>query len=204
MKWARFSIARLMGFVLVAGLGLAGLKGANEAWAGAYFTLMIVGLTLAILNAAQARGKARAFWAGFAISGWVYFLLIFSAVGPNRMSQPQLSTELLIDRLEPAIYPSTAASNTITFTPMPYLIQATPATPAGPSPLVATYTTISTKLGSMAVLPTNMAPLHYRQIAHSLATLLVGAIGGFYSLWLAGRRERREADLVADLSPSSP
>jgi hypothetical protein len=49
-----------------------------------------------------------------------------------------------------------------------------------------------------------MVRVHFSQVAHSLTALLIGMLGGSYSLWLFARRERREAEPVAEVSPSSP
>ena len=77
MKRMRFSIAGLMGFVLIFALGFAGLKAADETWASICFTLVVVALILAILTAVQSRGKARAYWVGFAVAGSAYAGLVF-------------------------------------------------------------------------------------------------------------------------------
>ena len=46
MVWHRVSVARLMGFILVAAIGIAALKDSSETWAG----VMLLG-TLGLLGA---------------------------------------------------------------------------------------------------------------------------------------------------------
>ncbi len=229
MKRMRFSIAGLMGFVLVAALGFGGLKGADETWASGCYTLIVAALILAVLTALQSRERNRAYWAGFAIAGWVYFGVVFGTFGPFRVIPPQLLTELLFDRLEAMMHPNDSitlgAFTTVTATvspPSPVAISGTltgstsnpappalpvpvppPALPAPPvPPTIAFASTASPRW--MMMPPTNMSRIHFSQVAHSLMVLVVGMLGGFYSAWLWARRERREADLVAEVSPSSP
>ncbi len=72
MRTVRFSIAGLMGAVLVAAVGLAALRIASPIWAGAMLLLTYVVLGLAILCAVL-RGRAeRAWWLGFCVFGWGY------------------------------------------------------------------------------------------------------------------------------------
>ena len=72
MRTVRFSIARLMGAVLVAAVGLAALRNASPIWAGAMVLSTYVVLGLAILCAVL-RGRAeRAWWLGFCVFGWGY------------------------------------------------------------------------------------------------------------------------------------
>ncbi len=232
MKWMRFSIAGLMGFVLIAALGFGGLKAANEYWASGCFTLMVVALVVAILNAVQGRGKDRAYWAGFAISGWIYYGIVFAwAANPGR-SYPFLPV-MVFEKLEPLFHPelsnfSVSSSSgafytigTTTFTPTPMPI-------APPAPLkiaISSSPTVSTGVPTpiltpptppialaapparpvaLTMPPTDMTWLHYSRVAHSLTALLVGMLGGTYSAWQFARRERREAEAAPEVSPSSP
>ena len=180
---------------------------------------MIVALTLAILQALQARGRDRAYWAGFAVTGWVYFAIIFG-MGAESVATPPFLTELLFNRLETLIHPETANTfaptltyTTTTLTPPP------PPAIAITGSLTSSVSTVPTPApaATLAPLPppptapflwmtpTNMKLIHYRQVAHSLTAVLAGIIGGWTSLWLFARRERREAQNLSDeVSPSSP
>jgi hypothetical protein len=75
MRKPRFSIAGLMGTVLVAAIGLAALKNASEAWAGGMFLLACVILALALVGAIVRGGDWRAWWLGFSFFGWGYMAL---------------------------------------------------------------------------------------------------------------------------------
>ncbi len=101
----RFSIAALMGIVVVCAVGIAALRYASELWENILFTLTLGLLAFALLGAIYRRGPRRAFWVGFALIGWGYLLLGF---GPWCAEQvrPHLITTWLVDRLYPSIAPS--------------------------------------------------------------------------------------------------
>lgn len=82
MRTPRFSIAGLMGIVLVTSLGLAALASASEAWAGAMLLLQWAILALAVVGAICRQGPARAWWLGFLLFGWGYQRLAASSAIP--------------------------------------------------------------------------------------------------------------------------
>src|SRR4051794_2295591 len=63
----RLSIAGMMLLVAVVALGVMGLREGTEPWASAAFTLTVVILLGAILNAVHGQGSRRAFWGGFGL-----------------------------------------------------------------------------------------------------------------------------------------
>ncbi len=77
MKILRVSIARSMGIVLLAAVGLAALRNPTIVWASSLFTLVVVLLCTAVLGAIAVRGPARLTWTGFAVFGWVYLGIAF-------------------------------------------------------------------------------------------------------------------------------
>jgi hypothetical protein len=228
MKRMRFSIGGLMGFVLVAALGFGGLKAATEYWASGCFTLMAIVLVAAILNAVQGRGKGRAYWSGFAVSGWIYFVLVFVSFG-NSVSVYPLLPVVLFEKLEPLIHPELPAysvNGMIMQSPPTFLPGPPPTAPIAPiaPPMPATPTDPAASTDDSVPMPIapitpppipttlpyptspwdDMTLVHYSRVAHSLTALLVGMLGGLYSAWLFGRREHREADPAPAVSPSSP
>ncbi len=71
----RFSIAWLMGVILVAGIGFAALRNPSEDWAGAML-LVTVGAVMIVAAGALCRGREeRAGWLGFALFGGGYLVL---------------------------------------------------------------------------------------------------------------------------------
>jgi len=242
LKMARVSIAGLMGFVLVAALGFAGLKQATELWASGFQAGTVIALILGVLTAIQARGRGRAFWSGFAIAGWVYFLLVFGVLTPTELRSPTPLTQYWLDRLEAILHPSpgfgrigityvtqgnvttaplTFSTSTMTPTGPPPLLAPTPLLTPAPAPVpapasapapvpelapapvgVLTGTVYSAPM-IFPTVPANTISTNFRQISHSLATLLLAFLGGLYSLILADRRVWRE-EAARAVSPSSP
>ena len=99
MRTSRFSIAGLMGAVLVAAVGLAALRSASPIWAGAMLLLTYVVLGLAILCAVL-RGRARrAWWLGFCVFGWGY-LGLRGESGPG-VDSIKLPTTAMLEALGP-------------------------------------------------------------------------------------------------------
>src|SRR3954468_630295 len=79
MQRHRFSIAAMMVAVIILALGLAALQAGTSFWLKAVYTATLVVLLLAIIGARyRPRGEA-AFWFGFAVFGWGYFLM---GIGP--------------------------------------------------------------------------------------------------------------------------
>jgi hypothetical protein len=226
MRNMRFSIAGLMGFVVVAALGFGGLKASDESWASGCYTLLVAALVVAVITAFQSIGRKRAYWAGFAIAGSVYFGFVFGTLGTSKVTPPQFLTELLFDRLEAMVHPTGLGITfgTITVSSVTGTSGAAPATPApatftyattgsvGTPPPLSPPSTVSPPISlaappapPMFMMPaTIMSRVHFSQVAHSLTAMLVGMAGGYYAAWLFVRRERRETSTAPELTPSSP
>ena len=76
MRNLRFTIAGLMGAVLVAAVGLSALRNASETWAGVMFLVTYGVLGLAIVGAICRGFPERAWWLGFFVFGWGYLSLV--------------------------------------------------------------------------------------------------------------------------------
>ncbi len=76
MKFPKFRLRNLMGSILMGSLCFASLRYASATWAGSVLFLTIGLLSWGILAAIYRQGAERAFWIGFALLGWVYFVLI--------------------------------------------------------------------------------------------------------------------------------
>src|SRR5262245_32269590 len=72
----QFRFRTLLVAVALVGLGITALLNASSTWAHDLLFATIVLLTLAIPLACYRPGEKRAFWAGFALFGWVYLLLL--------------------------------------------------------------------------------------------------------------------------------
>jgi hypothetical protein len=76
MPRPRISLASLLGIIAVIALGLAGMMSASSVWTTAAATVTLALLLTALLGARLLDGIDRAFWAGFALFGWTYLLLV--------------------------------------------------------------------------------------------------------------------------------
>lgn len=92
----RASILGLMCVVLFIAVGVAALREANDLWASCLFTLTLVVLGLACLGAAFRRGYRRAYYAGFAASGFGYLFLCYAPWAASEV-RPHLATEKLLE-----------------------------------------------------------------------------------------------------------
>jgi hypothetical protein len=73
----RYRLSSLLGVVAACGVGFAALTG-GHLWFSGLFTLTIAGLLIAALGAMFRREPARAFFAGAALCGSAYLLLVYS------------------------------------------------------------------------------------------------------------------------------
>jgi hypothetical protein len=101
MPKLRFSIAGLMGIVLVAAVGLAALVSPSPIWAGATFLVTCGVLGLAIVGALYRRGAPQVWWIGFCVFGWGYLILV--ATSGSAFRSPQLPTSQILAALLPRL-----------------------------------------------------------------------------------------------------
>lgn len=84
LRKMRFTIARLMGVVLVMGLGSVALRFSSETWAGVMLLVTCGVLLLAFVGAACRGTRERAWWLGFALFGSGYLAMAHWTSGFNR------------------------------------------------------------------------------------------------------------------------
>src|SRR5579883_3392587 len=169
----RVSIAGLMAFVAIAGLGMVGLKEGTEFWASTAFTVTILILAGSVLSVAYSRGARRATWIGFAVFGWGY--LIWN-LGPwSDSGLPKPLTNPLLSALHEQIHP------------VPQYIP-NPNYPGQPSPS-GTITDVGPYEPQFIPKPGSVEwqgdSTSYLQVGQCLATLLFGCIGAAWSRGIA-------------------
>jgi hypothetical protein len=103
MRSIRFSIAGLMGIVLVAAVGLAALRNASPTWAGAMGLLTCGILALAVVGLLCRGRTERPWWLGVCLFGWGY--LVLSSHWSETLAS-MLPTTRLLEILEPWLGPS--------------------------------------------------------------------------------------------------
>ena len=78
MRPLRFTLSALLLTVLPIATASAALGTGSYLWAETTFTFTIAVLLFATLGAAFRRDDRRVFWAGFAVFGWAYWVLMFA------------------------------------------------------------------------------------------------------------------------------
>ncbi|MHB1557833.1 MAG: hypothetical protein ACYC61_10155 [Isosphaeraceae bacterium] len=92
----RFSIARLMGVVILAAMGVAALRQSSEAWAGSMLLITLGAIAIALTGAFTREPAERAGWLGFALFGGGYLALAYATSTPNS-TLPTLSLAQAIE-----------------------------------------------------------------------------------------------------------
>jgi hypothetical protein len=157
----RFSIRGLSAIVLFLGFGFGALRGATIGWVAASILLAVLVLCVTTLGALVRRGPSRPAWVGFALFGWVYFLLHFGpwadwkrGFGPAHFTTWAIDA-LLLPRLAPELQEGTTA--------------------AGFEGYVKVK---SGRSGSLVC-----------AVSHALGSLLFGCVGSLSGFLLAARRD---------------
>ncbi|SIO27235.1 hypothetical protein SAMN05444166_3380 [Singulisphaera sp. GP187] len=181
MARGRLSILSPMSIVVVIAIGFAALKKPTELWASAIFTLALVVFLTSILGAAACRGRSRMTWLGSALFGGAYLALCFGAcprINNEGLRPPPLLVTVLLNKLKSDGYLvakdwTVAAvilpqnSSQLSVSPNEYEVNVAIAPPRN---TFLTYTDLKF----------DVSP--YKQISHSIGSLLFAAIGGLLSL----------------------
>jgi hypothetical protein len=94
MRRPRLSIAGLMFAVLWTAVAIAALRTPSRLWAAVLLSAILAALTFSLLGALHARGPSRAFWSGFAISGWLFFAVHYAPWLDEHLGPCLVSTSL--------------------------------------------------------------------------------------------------------------
>jgi hypothetical protein len=208
MNRMRFSIASLLVWVALLGVGITALRSASPLWANALFSLAIGTLTVSILAAVYRKGRRRAFWVGFATCGWVYMLL---SLGPDSdaLASPFLITTAILDLLYPKVVPPPAAAPAgpgmgpgpaamvqprrweVRVFKTGGLVGGWPMTPVPPRSPWAAWTATDRETGSGTTIGgvSFAIPDSFQRIGHSLFCLLAALIGGMITRYLYSTRD---------------
>jgi hypothetical protein len=100
----RLSIGRLCQLIAAVGVSLAALRHASSPWATLVFTTALAMLGYATLGAILRRKERRAFWIGFAATGWLYMLVSYCPVVSDFLRN-NLATQRWLEWLHPRFIP---------------------------------------------------------------------------------------------------
>ncbi len=127
MNRFHFSVRGLLVFVAYVAVGCAAFFNASPLWASACFTVASILLLAAIVGAICRRGRAQAFWLGFAVVGHGYALLAGTGAGfdtPISLMTGLLNTDReghrlvttrLLDWTYEKLYPAAAVGTGVGF-----------------------------------------------------------------------------------------
>lgn len=217
----RYSLGSLFLALLYLSIGCAALVNATGMWPQVAVTMSVAMLVLFSLGAIFWAERRQVFSIGFSVTGWLYFLLVFSSVANIR---PYLLTDsathqLLItmhsDRTQQfsLVYQSvttpggpTSPQNSL---PNSTGILRSPSVARGnaPGPLYAApaiQTNASGANSAFYLLSSGQPTVDlqsFSNIGHSLWTIIVAFVGGITAQLLA--RSRRRADVVEHQGESS-
>ncbi len=182
MMRARFSIRGLMLAIVLLAMGFAALRTPSPFWGNVWFSVALAGVTLAVPAAVCTRDADKAFWCGFAVCGWVYFV---ASVGPWISSETsyQLLTTTVLDIAAPHIIQRDyLLRNYMTaFNP--------PSAPQAPSPWQI-WNLPDFSLGERWHIgyATLQCPVLYLRIGHAAFCLVVAFFGGEAARYLYATR----------------
>ena len=208
----RFSLLHFLIVITLLAVGLGALaSGSRLASSGAY-TLFLGLIGLALAGALLVRGESRPFWIGFAVFGWMYFLLAFET---SPSPQPNWSSTWLSGtRYNYYGSESPGGSHFITTEIIDYLEEHLTGSREVGSKVMAQWTsgnfysgTIQSYDGSVymiawddgstatAVVPAGIKGYtpYARLSGHSLFGALAGLLGGILSTVLFGTRQSKES-----------
>ena len=199
MQGFSFSMRHLLVGVLLVALSLAALQSDSAAVAGLVFTISLALLSLAIVGVASRRGRARVFWLGFAVFGWVYVFTAFGLGGPQGSlrwyNRPELLTSQLLDmysRLRVPYKYKVGAKVVAEWRGGSYFPGTIRQVNAGQF-LVAWDDGDTPLWVSSAQIQGNSDT--YQKIGHALFCPVIGWIGGLFAMWMFAERETAPAEV---------
>lgn len=210
----RFSVATLMGLVLVSAIGLVALRDANELWAGVMCMITFGLLGTALLSVVYLRDREQARWLGFLIFAGSYLLISLgpwavgsterylvtaqalryvhtkvalpSSVLVSRIQQLQSIRGKLADRLR-------ETQRRVRNTNDPALSRIKSSLSVIDAEIKAMRATVSPSSEARrwrSAFPGAADHEHFRRVAHCLFALLAGLVGALMATRVYGKRVR--------------
>jgi hypothetical protein len=183
----RFKIRTMLGVVVFVGIAVAALRAADDAWDSSILGLTLLILLTAILLVVHRTDHRRAYWLGFALFGWAYFLA--SLIPPIGSRLPTTMGLAFIDSKIPGRETTISTVWAYTSTAGTTPVQAVAFSPQGNT--VATSSQLGIRVwdvttGKLLAGP-NGSTENFIHIGHSLLALLLAFLGGHLSCYLYGR-----------------
>jgi hypothetical protein len=205
MRRFRFTIANLLGLVLVLAMGFAALREATEIWDSAVFSTALGVLSVSVLLAIHHSDRSRAFWLGFALFGWIY--LGASLIPP--IESRLLTTRALAqldskvagrDATVRLILKWTASGNSDASQDLAFSPDGAGVTVARPGTIRLWNPATGKLLGGSLSTTEN-----FQRIGHSLVALILAYLSGHFSGWVfaTGRQPISSGDSHIEPAPQT-
>ena len=213
MRLPRFSIGSLLAVIAILAVALAALHSPSCLWANVTFSLALSAMVVGIVNVIYGREAVRAYWLGFLLCGGIYFSL-WSIPGVSDTFCPRLVTEVVLELLYPHLVPEVPKSSSVTIVTGNETINADesmlPTEGASvyvnPTSVLVTQFPMSPWIAwtepDRVLVPivgptaaSYHSPAAFRQIGHSMFTLLVAVLGGWFARHRCRTRVRDRAGL---------
>jgi hypothetical protein len=197
MSRFRISLATLLMIVAVVALGLAGMVSASRFWTAAAATVTLALLLAAVLAAWLLAGADRAFWAGFALFGWVYLLLVNwdwvgGQFGHDLTAGLSAVAEAIFPEVAPTGPPQVSGALAFGLRTPPDQTAVGPRAPAVVAPTLPPSPSAATIAGFDFFEMTQQRQIkigNFVQIGRMLLALLFALLGGFLARTMAERRD---------------
>ncbi len=180
----RFSIRGIMAVIVLFAGAFAALRYPSRFWANAWFSLALGAVTLAIPAAIAGIGRDRAFWTGFAVCGWVYFVMSLAPWFYQETSY-QLLTTTILDIASPYIVQKE-------YLVRAYVVGFNPPNAFGEPTPWQVWNLPDFSLGQRTRMGYTVlqSPVIYLRIGHSAFCLLMAFVGGETARYLHSRRSQ--------------
>ena len=186
----RFSLATLFLAVLFAATGCAALVNANDLWRQTMVTATVTVLVIATLAAVIWQGQSRVFALGFAVTGWIYLVLVFVSVLGLRND---LLTEKAVISLYTAIHgepaPQGQWAQTVALTSSGARLRT-----ASNNGLIRLWDVSNGQMVSVAGGGQQVEFQDFADVSHSLWVIIVACLGGVVARTLTSvKLQKRES-----------
>jgi len=181
----QFSIASLFVVIGILSIALAAFRQPSYMWANVTFTVAFAAIVLAIINIIYGQGASRAYWVGFLLCGGTYFT-ICTVPGIRDTLCPRLATEVVLDLIYPHVSPPPPQPGNAMMVgqgQVVWQVQMGAGAPPAPASRWAAWSEPDRSIGLGYPIGTvNLVSSEaFRQIGHSLVTLLAAVMGGTYA-----------------------
>lgn len=206
----RFSIRQLLVWTAFVALACVALRNASPTWVAGLLGVTLVVLTAAVPLAIFRIEGNRAFWLGFAFFGWMYVLLLaygWSLDPSTAQNNPLRPTAIVTSRLTSSGFERIFGATEIAQTQYAAIAPTIAYTTDSNGNFIPTYTAtpgnspaltgrLSLLIAGTKTLQTQPYHDDFVNVAHAIWTILLAALGGWFTRWLyATRPVRRSEDL---------